>query len=261
MNKDSNFIEEEFNNFLPFLKSTYPNKRLNESAIQKELSSIYEMVKLDQNVVISLFDHRKAYNFYLSDNTEIINGYDRDTLIKWGSLFFFRALHYTHFSFPFTSMKLAIKFNKQLVLEERKKLRFYGSGLKFVHKNKEIRRIFIKIRPLILDEQGLNDISLIFIEDISHLTKGKHYWMRMECNDKTITHIHQKGKKVFKELLSERECEILKLIANKKTTPEISELLSLSKTTVETHRKNMLKKTGTIDATALIHLCKKANVM
>ncbi|TCP25725.1 LuxR family two component transcriptional regulator [Tenacibaculum skagerrakense] len=45
-----------------------------------------------------------------------------------------------------------------------------------------------------------------------------------------------------KVLLSNREKEILNLIANGKTSKEIAEALFIAKTTVDTHRKNMIRK-------------------
>lgn len=45
-----------------------------------------------------------------------------------------------------------------------------------------------------------------------------------------------------KVTLSNREKEILGLIANGKTSKEISEILFIAKTTVDTHRKNMIRK-------------------
>jgi hypothetical protein len=44
--------------------------------------------------------------------------------------------------------------------------------------------------------------------------------------------------------LSEREREVLGLISKGFSTSEISSYLSISKQTVEKHRKNMLRKTG-----------------
>jgi len=48
--------------------------------------------------------------------------------------------------------------------------------------------------------------------------------------------------KTEKVTLSNREKEILNLIANGKTSKEISEKLFIAKTTVDTHRKNMIRK-------------------
>lgn len=48
--------------------------------------------------------------------------------------------------------------------------------------------------------------------------------------------------KTDKVVLSNREKEILHLIGNGKTSKEISEALFIAKTTVDTHRKNMIRK-------------------
>ena len=45
-----------------------------------------------------------------------------------------------------------------------------------------------------------------------------------------------------KIVLSNREKEILNLIANGKTSKEIADILFIAKTTVDTHRKNMIRK-------------------
>lgn len=45
-----------------------------------------------------------------------------------------------------------------------------------------------------------------------------------------------------KPLLTKRQQEILKLVGEGKTNQEIAELLFIGKTTVETHRKNMIRK-------------------
>ena len=46
-------------------------------------------------------------------------------------------------------------------------------------------------------------------------------------------------------MLSEREMAVLNLVLEGKTSEEISKLLFISKNTVNTHRRNILKKTGT----------------
>ncbi|MCK4663593.1 MAG: response regulator transcription factor [Bacteroidales bacterium] len=52
--------------------------------------------------------------------------------------------------------------------------------------------------------------------------------------------------------LSEREKEIIRLIIKGKTSKEISELLFISKNTVDTHRRNILEKTGLKSTNELI---------
>tara|TARA_Y100001972_G_scaffold129174_1_gene194869 strand:+ start:295 stop:912 length:618 start_codon:yes stop_codon:yes gene_type:complete len=54
------------------------------------------------------------------------------------------------------------------------------------------------------------------------------------------------------KLLTDREREILKLIAKEYTNKNIAEELFISERTVETHRKNIFRKTGTHNLVGLI---------
>ena len=53
-------------------------------------------------------------------------------------------------------------------------------------------------------------------------------------------------------LLSKRELGILKLIAKGFTSEQIGAMLSISVLTVQTHRKNMLRKTGVVNTHQLV---------
>jgi DNA-binding CsgD family transcriptional regulator len=64
-----------------------------------------------------------------------------------------------------------------------------------------------------------------------------------------------------KDLLSAREKEILKLIANDCDTREIARRLSISTITVGNHRSNMIARLGARDTTALVQLAKMANII
>ena len=54
------------------------------------------------------------------------------------------------------------------------------------------------------------------------------------------------------DLLTEREREILQLVAEGRTNREIAELLTLSIKTVQAHRSNIMEKLGAHDRTALV---------
>lgn len=52
--------------------------------------------------------------------------------------------------------------------------------------------------------------------------------------------------------ITEREMEVLKLLVNEMSSREIAEKLFISERTVETHRKNLLRKTGSANVVGLI---------
>jgi two-component system, NarL family, nitrate/nitrite response regulator NarL len=63
------------------------------------------------------------------------------------------------------------------------------------------------------------------------------------------------------KLLSDREREIVKLIAKEYSNKQIAEKLFISERTVETHRKNIFKKTGTNSLVGLIKFAYANNLI
>lgn len=63
------------------------------------------------------------------------------------------------------------------------------------------------------------------------------------------------------KLLTSREREILKLIAKEYTNKDIAEELFISERTVETHRKNIFRKTGTNNLVGLIKFAYANNLI
>jgi DNA-binding NarL/FixJ family response regulator len=63
------------------------------------------------------------------------------------------------------------------------------------------------------------------------------------------------------KLLTDREREILKLIAQEYTNKQMAEALFISERTVETHRKNIFRKTGTNNLVGLIKFAYANNLI
>jgi two-component system nitrate/nitrite response regulator NarL len=56
----------------------------------------------------------------------------------------------------------------------------------------------------------------------------------------------------IKEIISKRELNILELVARGYTSEKIGEVLAIATTTVQTHRRNMLQKTGAVNTQELV---------
>ena len=61
--------------------------------------------------------------------------------------------------------------------------------------------------------------------------------------------------------LTEREIEILKLVVEETSTIEIAQKLELSKRTVDTHRRNIMRKTGATNVIGLFKFAIKNNIV
>ncbi|MEM8509329.1 MAG: response regulator transcription factor [Bacteroidota bacterium] len=85
----------------------------------------------------------------------------------------------------------------------------------------------------------------IVLEAIRTVASGKPYY------DKKI-HLPNTKKNSSKSVLSSREREILQLIAKGRTSHQIADALFIGKSTVDTHRKNMIRKLGLSGAGELL---------
>ncbi|MCL6272517.1 response regulator transcription factor [Muricauda sp. 2012CJ35-5] len=85
----------------------------------------------------------------------------------------------------------------------------------------------------------------VVLEAIRTVASGKTYY------DRKI-HVPNAEKNSTKSLLSSREREILQLIAKGRTSHQIANELFIGKSTVDTHRKNMIRKLGLSGAGELL---------
>ncbi len=100
--------------------------------------------------------------------------------------------------------------------------------------------------------KNVNDKELV--EAIKQVKNGKMYFSS-EVSEKITNLVIQQQKKLEQPQqpkLTDRELEVLKLIAEEHNNAEIADILFISERTVETHRKNMLRKTGNKTIVGLI---------
>ena len=90
-----------------------------------------------------------------------------------------------------------------------------------------------------------DDTSDELIAAIKNIAAGKTYLSPSICNEVVMGYLADPGKERILtsiELLTSREREVMKLIAEGQRNKDIAEYLSISLKTVEKHRSNMMKK-------------------
>ena len=90
-----------------------------------------------------------------------------------------------------------------------------------------------------------DDTSDELISAIKNIAAGKTYLSPSICSEVVMGYLADPGKeRIFTsiELLTSREREVMKLIAEGQRNKDIAEYLSISLKTVEKHRSNMMKK-------------------
>ncbi len=102
-----------------------------------------------------------------------------------------------------------------------------------------------------------NDASTELHFAIEKVLDGKTY-LSSKINQILIEQINNP---VAKNLLTEREIEIVKLISQELSNKQIAAQLFISERTVETHRKNIFRKTDSTNIVGLIKYAYKNNLI
>ncbi len=106
------------------------------------------------------------------------------------------------------------------------------------------------------------------VEAINTVYTGEQYFEK-SIQDKLISSFSKNPNKIdskspdgaFFSILTEREIDVLKLIAKQYTTAEISDILHISSNTVETHRKNLISKLNVKNVVGLALYAFKNNLV
>ena len=104
------------------------------------------------------------------------------------------------------------------------------------------------------------------VEAIQAVANGEEYFSNLVrekiFNTATKDNLKlNKQKPTINSLLTERELEIITLIALEYSGKEISEQLFISTNTVETHRKNIIKKLNAKNTISLVKFAIKNNLI
>ena len=90
------------------------------------------------------------------------------------------------------------------------------------------------------------------VKALHHIVNGGTYYSNEVMSIITENYISRERVQEKTKDLSPRELEILKLVCQELSSVEIAEKLFISPLTVETHRKNILRKTNTRTIVGLI---------
>ncbi len=150
--------------------------------------------------------------------------------------------------------------------EHRVNISIFHCGIRYVRLDEAPICLFSKGMPIHYDTQRNFTFTFNYVQNVHHLFKKEfpHYWIRIAYGaEKEFVHtLHSADKKYSsKDLLSQREKEILKLIAADFDSKEIAERLFISATTVGHHRSNMIDRIGARDTTALVQLAKMSEII
>jgi len=175
-------------------------------------------------------------------------------------------LHKDYATFPFESVDWFTTALQKIPPEDRTNMKIHHCNMRFMRTDSKVIRIFSQGMPMQSDEQNNFTYTLNYVQNIHYLIKKDYpyYWIRLSygTENQFVETFHSATKEKSKnDLLSIREKEVLKLIAEDWDTKEIAKLLFISSNTVGNHRSNMIERLGARDSTALVQLAKMSGMI
>lgn len=241
--------------------------------VYSELKKIWARITTDENITDFNFDiglHKKLLDiFQIGDYYYIVNNV-RKSMFELVSPETEKVLGYPAGSFDLSTYSDAIHpddmpyfLNFEAAVE-----RFFAgiSGEKLfkykVQYDHRIRRAdgqYIRIlnQYVIIQHDADNVRTFVIQTDITHLKKDPKPILSFIGLEGEPSYMNVDVKDIFrtsKQVLTSRERDILRELVNGRSSLEISEILNISKHTVDAHRKNMLKKTDAKSTNEIIRI-------
>lgn len=122
-------------------------------------------------------------------------------------------------------------------------------------------KVLAQSTPYSIDSEGLIASFLVKVSNISFVDSSDAVQYKFLANGLDTMLFHDLVFDKHKSIFTPREIDIIKEIKNGLSNIQIAENLQISKFTVETHRKKIMKKSGCHSAKELLLFCKKNGII
>ncbi len=237
-------IAETFHEILG--QFNFVESELDYSKLEKHKPLLQSLAALSDSG-ISVFDiHKKEHVFY-SPNYGVLLGYDFSMIMEKGQTFLDEKIHPDDFVNLMISGVSVLKLSLKFTADEKANFKFINE-YRILNADNHYVRVIEQHQILEMDAFG-NAWLMISIIDISPNQDESEGFKSQLFNFRTghIIPFHSTNttlKEKMHVVLTKRELEILDLVKKGFLSKEISDKLSISVHTVNTHRQRFLEKLG-----------------
>jgi DNA-binding CsgD family transcriptional regulator len=228
-------------------------------------TELLDKMSEDKQKLYAIVDIVRFKFDYFGKNSEEFCGYTDTEFLEKGMFHFIHALPLSQLSFFWNILEWSRLVLKKYPIDLAKDYWTYSiCGLNIKHKSGRVFPIFIRAYGLQKMEDGRFLKIILEITNATNLIKTNDYWTHYTLGKEkkeTICFFSNKDFGSTANLISVRELEVLRLIAENKSSKEIGEQLFISVNTVERHRKNMIARVGAIDTLALVEICRRCGII
>ncbi|WP_075343935.1 response regulator transcription factor [Tenacibaculum agarivorans] len=212
------------------------------------------------NSVISVFDLYKKQHVFNSFNIGELLGYNSKDIQSIGEDFLDSKIHPTDYVMLMKNGIRLLKLFKNIPIDEKTNYKLI-SEFRVLNANNSYVRVIEQQQALKITSNGSIWLALSIL-DISPNQKNNNESIVSELlNFKTGQTIPFIDHTETSALLTQRELEILKFVKNGLLSKEISNKLSISIHTVNTHRQRVLEKLGANNSIEAVNLASKLGII
>lgn len=232
----------------------------NINNIYNEIFETYPKIKIEDHIkkLIEL-DYFYPYNAtfycitntvdksfeYISKNFKACTGLDRNKMLDEGMDYFWSLFHKDDVEPWIKCLQNLMVFTMTELSDEQRKRMSYTWNYRIKNAKGNYVNIIQNTTPLQFDEQNKPIIGLAHYTVLNGVINmdicASAKFLNDENEYETLYYQNITNANIL-DVISNRERDVVRLLLVKKTSDEIAESLNISKHTVDTHRRNILKK-------------------
>ena len=230
-------------------------------SLQKHIEKIIEMDQfLPYSSTFFCITNTQDLTFeYISKNYNACLGLDAKEIKEKGMRYFWSRIHPEDIESWLQALNSLMKFTLSEIPKEKRKDASYTWNFRFKNAQGTYVNIIQNTTPLIFDSENKPIIGLahytVLHPDVKLDITASAKLLNSEQEYETI-YFNSFSQKLLHDGVTNRERDIIRLLILDKTSKEISEKLNISSHTVDTHRRNILKKLDITSTGELVGILK-----
>ncbi|MBL86265.1 MAG: helix-turn-helix transcriptional regulator [Winogradskyella sp.] len=230
-------------------------------SLQKHIEKIIEMDQfLPYSSTFFCITNTQDLTFeYVSKNYNACLGLDAKEIKEKGMRYFWSRIHPEDIESWLQALNSLMKFTLSEIPKEKRKDASYTWNFRFKNAQGTYVNIIQNTTPLIFDSENKPIIGLahytVLHPDVKLDITASAKLLNSEQEYETI-YFNSFSQKLLHDGVTNRERDIIRLLILDKTSKEISEKLNISSHTVDTHRRNILKKLDITSTGELVGILK-----
>ncbi len=196
---------------------------------------------------------------YISKNFHSCLGIDANEVKTQGMRYFWNRIHPDDVEAWLEALNDLMKFTLKEISEENRKRMNYTWNYRFKNSNDVYVNIIQNTTPLAFDSNMKPIIGLAHYTVTNPNIKMQITASAKLLNDKNeyeTKYFNNFSQKLLKDGISNRERDVIRLLVLNQSSKQISEKLNISSHTVDTHRRNILRKLNISSTGELIGMLK-----